>query len=238
MVVSRRSNAMAYVPALASLPLLGVGILGLLRRGSPRQKVLGGALAYGGALLLVKSQLERFFLEKPSYRVVDRIGPVEIRSYPPRLLAETIVDTHRLDLGLGEGLRRLAAFIHGENTTRTVLTDHVPANERITPTAPVIARRFGTGLAVAFTMPQERTLGSMPVPHDPTITIHEAATERVAALRFRGRTDPARVQQKERELLHRVLEAGLEPKGEPALAQYDRPATLPLLRRSEIWLPV
>jgi hypothetical protein len=238
MQLDRLRVSTAYAPVLVGVPLLGAGIWGLVRRGSLRQKILGGALVYAGALVLAKPQLERFFAEKPSYRVVERIGPVEIRSYAPRLVAETVVDTHRLDLGLREGFQRLAGFLLGANTTRTVLTERVNTSERIAKTVPVTARRFGTGLAVAFTMPRDRTLGTMPVPHDPTITIHEAPAERVAALRFRGRADAARVQDKERELLHRVIEAGLDPSGDPAFASYDPPATLPFLRRSEVWMPV
>ena len=61
-------------------------------------------------------------VEQPTYEVVDRLGggtPVEVRRYPPRLEAETVVDarggTWQAE---SDAFRTLAGFIFGNNRQR------------------------------------------------------------------------------------------------------------------------
>jgi hypothetical protein len=89
---------------------------------------------------------------------------------------------------------------------------------------------------VTFTMPKERSTGSLPVPDDSRVRLRSVPPRRVAVLRYTGRYTARRVAEKSRVLLEAVEAAGLRTRGEPEFAGYDPPSTLPWLRRNEIWI--
>ena len=70
-----------------------------------RTKWLLGGL--GGALLAVGTgfQLMRLGYEEPAYEVVAEHGPLEVRRYAPRVVAQTVVSGAEGDV-TGEGFRR------------------------------------------------------------------------------------------------------------------------------------
>jgi hypothetical protein len=73
--------------------------------------------ALGAATVLAIGgwQLQRLWTEKPRYDVERRFGPLEIRRYAPRVVAETEVETADFEVALREGFRRLARYIFGDN---------------------------------------------------------------------------------------------------------------------------
>jgi hypothetical protein len=89
---------------------------------------------------------------------------------------------------------------------------------------------------VTFTMPRERSTGSLPVPEDSRVRLRSVPPRRVAVLRYSGRYSARRVAEKARQLLEAVDRAGLPTRGEPEFAGYDPPTTLPWLRRNEVWI--
>jgi hypothetical protein len=243
-------SVVAFLPALTGTPALGLGVLGLANRG-PRvlreHRVLSGLLAFGGAALLAKWQLERLLLEEPEYELEQEVNGLEIRRYAPRVVAETIVaDTTNFDVARREGFRRLAGYIFGDNARKESIAMTAPVGvraeakrgERIAMTAPVTARDSESGYAVTFAMPREWSLSDLPVPRDPRVRVRTARGERVAVLRFRGAYDSDLIQAKQSELLVRAGAAGFTVYGEPSFAGYDAPSTLPFLRRLEVWIPV
>jgi hypothetical protein len=54
--------------------------------------------------------------ESPNYRVVERLGEIEIRRYEPYLVAETLIRGSLQRAGNG-GFRLLAGYIFGGNET-------------------------------------------------------------------------------------------------------------------------
>src|SRR5690348_4758220 len=59
------------------------------------------------------------FYEQPRYMVVDRLsGELEIRSYDPRLVVETTVESVDIHAGESEAFRLLLAYIVGANRGR------------------------------------------------------------------------------------------------------------------------
>jgi hypothetical protein len=93
-------------------------------------------------------------VEEPIFEIVEHLGEVEIRAYPPLLVAETEVEGEFDQVG-NQAFRRLAGYIFGRNRTRahtgsaargtegatTQRTDPVAIGEapsaRIAMTAPV-----------------------------------------------------------------------------------------------------
>jgi hypothetical protein len=195
----------------------------------------GGAALAGAAL--VRWQLARLFTEQPRYELEAKLGLLEIRRYPPRWVAETRVQ-NSWEAALGEGFRRLARYIFGNQQRWRVPSR---SSEKLAMTAPVNVR-VGRGLVgtkqdaatashvVSFNLPAGRTRESLPRPDDERVTIA------LKVLRYRGRRDGDTVAAKFLELLVALRRAGLRHKGNPQFAGYDPPSTLPLLRRNEVWI--
>ncbi|HYZ34794.1 MAG TPA: heme-binding protein [Crenalkalicoccus sp.] len=199
-------------------------------------------LAFGACSVIGR----RAGIEEPSYTVADRLGPVEIRAYGPRLAAETVVEGDEL-AARSAGFRRLAAYIFGANHGGAKIAMTAPvaqSGQRIAVTAPVAQdEAVGGGWRIRFFMPAEWTRERLPAPNDPAVRIVEVPAVTMAVLRFSGVPRPEAVAE-ERAVLMRAL-AGSPPGtrpwhavGEPEEWFYDPPWTLPPLRRNEVAVPV
>lgn len=234
----------------ASLVLPAAGIAAgawLLSRG-PKRRALGlGALGASLGLGLARWQLQRLVTESVPYTVQMRLGEIEVRRYPPQIWAETVVEGASWTEALHDGFRRLAAYIFGGNNESARLTMTAPvlssysasdADQQLEMTAPVPADAGGANErrdhTVAFVMPSDRDLDSLPAPRDRRVRLREVPQRRVAALRFRGNYESGLPYQKRDELLQRLREAGLSWHGEPRFAGYDPPTTWSPLRRNEV----
>ena len=229
--------------------MLGVAAgVWLLSRGGRRRGAGLGALGAALGLGFMRWQLQRFVTENVPYEVEATLGDVELRTYPEQIWAETVVEHASWSDALGEGFKRLAGYIFGDND----------AEERLTMTAPVLsalpaASRRGEGLpmtppviatvgdadelasrTVAFVMPADRTLADLPQPRDPRVTLRLVPERLVAALVFPGNYKSALPSLKREELLEKLHAAGMAGKGEATFAGYDPPSTLPSLRRNEV----
>jgi hypothetical protein len=117
------------------------------------------------------------------------------------------------------------------------IAQYVPRREKIATTAPVNVTTDGDrSYTIAFNLPEERTLASLPAPNDERVRLERRPRRRVAVLRHRGRGSGPEVARQFSELLGRVRAARLAHRGSPEFASYDPPTTLPFLRRNEIWL--
>lgn len=196
--------------------------------------------------------------EEPRYDVVAHLGAVEIRSYPPILWAETTVEGE-FDRAGNAGFRRLASYIFGGNrvtggteaSAKIAMTAPVamrPARgERIAMTAPVAMRPAGgtddpqgtsPAWVVAFAMPGEWTLETIPRPVDLAVSLREAPARMVAALRFSGTWSSERFADRERELLEQIAASRWRIVGPPETARYDPPWTPWFMRRNEVLVEV
>ena len=72
--------------------------------------------------------------------------------------------------------------------------------------------------------------------HNPEIRREYGSRARNFALS--GRFSRERMSQHERKLLRDALDLGLVTRGSVAVAMYDSPATLPFLRRNEVWIEI
>lgn len=250
-VAQQFSSVLMYAAPMAAVPAVVLGVAGLFGAGPSwlrRHPLVSAALACGGMGVLVKSQLDRFFQQHPDYDVIAAYEDFEVRQYHPRAVAETVIETPSFEEAKEVGFRRLAAYIFGENVPGVRLPMTAPLSieqansevkgERIAMTSPVTLKRSRAGFVMRFQMPKERNLSSLPAPLDPRIQLRKVSGERVAAIKFRGTYDAERIASKQKQLVALARAHGIAVAGEPVFAGYDSPATLPFIRRVEVWVPV
>jgi hypothetical protein len=214
-----------------ALPLVGIAAgAWLLATGGKRRSVglttLGASLGLG----LARWQLQRLVTESGGYVLQATLGDIELRRYPQQIWAETVVEGATWSEALNEGFRRLAAYLFGDNA----------AAERLTMTAPVVSSLSNTDpsqvtpCTIAFVMPGDRELASLPVPEDSRVRLRTVPARLVAALGFRGNYESRLPSLKREELMVRLADAGFLTRGSASFAGYDPPTTLPPLRRNEV----
>jgi hypothetical protein len=223
-----RSNKLARTfafgaSALIAPVVIGAGIAALTRSRRAGWVACGLTAA---AAAVVRWQLQRWWTDEPAYEVERRLGDLEIRRYPSRIEAHTRLTVPDFETAVDEGFMRLANYIFGGNVDE----------QELAMTTPVLTIPRATTHTVAFVMPPERTLDSLPRPHDDRIKLVPIPPRRVAVIRFRGRyTDEVMLAQTRR--LHELVAAAdLDTKGQPMFAGFDPPSTLPMLRRAEMWI--
>jgi hypothetical protein len=181
-------------------------------------------------------------IEEPKYSVLTKDHDFEIRLYQPTIVAETVVDTSDFDQASNEGFRRLADYIFGGNKVqeKVKMTSPVTTEQslKIAMTAPVETEQRGTSVRVAFTMPSEYTLETLPVPNDSRVTLHQTMARKVAAIKFTGRWTEENFREHTDELTTWIQKEGLKISGAPIVARYNPPFWPAFLRRNEILIPV
>jgi hypothetical protein len=200
------------------------------------------------ALLLLAPAAEvAMATEEPKHRVLERRDGFEVRLYEPQVVAETLVEGEFGDGG-NEGFRRVAGYIFGGNDGGRKIAMTAPvAQERLTGTrdgmkiamtAPVAQQKTGEGWTVAFIMPSEHTMATLPKPNDPRVTLREVPARRVAAVTFSGTWGAERFDAIAKELLGKLDAAGFVPAGPPVYARYNPPWTPWFLRKNEVLVPL
>lgn len=184
--------------------------------------------------------------EEPPHRVIFASGAIEIRDYEPMILAEVSVEGNMASAG-NRGFRPLANYIFGDNqlpgspaSSEIAMTAPVlqERSARIAMTSPVTQARSGEAWQVAFVMPPEWDMNTLPRPNDPDVTLVEVPARRMAAIRFSGGPTEARFARKAEELAAFLLAEGYAPVSGPVYARYDPPWVPTLLRRNEVMIEI
>ena len=125
-------------------------------------------------------------------------GNFEIRQYAPYVVAETSVTGSFQWVG-NVAFRRLADYIFGKNRRRdsadpqrigqetiamTAPVIQAPDKQQIAMTAPVTQEGSGKSWIVAFVMPSQYRLESLPEPLNPNVRLSERPGQLMAALRY------------------------------------------------------
>jgi DNA gyrase inhibitor GyrI len=167
-------------------------------------------------------------IEEANFRVIADDGALEIRQYPPHVVAETLVQGEFKDVG-NNAFRRLAGYIFGKND----------AEENIAMTAPVTQQATEDGYIVRFYMPAEHNLDDLPVPLDDSVNIYEAAGGVFAVLRYKGGwKQDSYLKHKDQLIAQLEQNAAWQISGEPTWARYNSPLMPSFLRTNEILIPV
>ena len=168
------------------------------------------------------------------YRVTRALGEIEIRDYPPIILA-TVEGR-----GDGAAFGLLFRYITGSNRLRSNIPMTAPVvSERststtISMTAPVVSDRE----RFSFVLPPSFTMQSAPLPLDARVRLEPVPARRVAVIRFRGWARPRQIREQIGRLLEPLRRLGIQPAAAPFLMRYNPPYTPGFLRRNEIGVEV
>lgn len=185
-------------------------------------------------------------IEEPDYVVVDTSAEFELRRYAPYLVAEVDVSGDFDEAG-NSAFRTLASYIFGDNDSGSKMKMTAPvearlpeSGERMAMTAPVTSTTGGVDnlTTFAFVMERRYTLETLPVPNNPIIRIREMPERTMAVRRYSGRWTQARYRQNLDVLKLALSKAGIKTIGDPVLARYNSPFSLPMLRRNEVMLEI
>lgn len=184
--------------------------------------------------------------EEPKYSLIEKDGAFEVRAYDSKLIAEVVLEGEMSD-ATSAGFRLLADYIFGNNTAPSGRSEKIsmtapvtvePRSEKIAMTAPVAIQSEQKGWRVWFVMPSHFSLATLPKPNNPLVLIKPIAAKRYAVVRFSGWVDDEKMQAKVKELSAWLAVKKLTSKGQPELARYNPPWTLPFLRRNEVMLEI
>ena len=189
-------------------------------------------------LLLNLAKDSAMATEEPQYAVIKTDGDFEIRRYAPYIVAETVVTDADQESGTNVGFRRLAGFIFGNNRTKESIEMTAPVtttrSEKIAMTAPVETSRKGDDMVMAFMMPSQYTLETLPEPTDPGILIRQVPERVMAVLKFSGSWSEERFQEQTGKLQEWLRKHDVKAIGAPVTARYNAPWTPWFMRRNEV----
>ncbi len=177
-------------------------------------------------------------VEQPKYKVEASEGAIDVRSYGPMIAAEAVVEGERKE-AITKGFRLIAAYIFGANKPNTKIAMTAPVQQQsqtIAMTAPVTQLRSGNAWTVSFIMPESWTMETLPIPNDPRVKLQPIPARRVLAITFSGTASDEAIGKRTDELRRYARDHKLTTIGEPVLAFYNPPWTLPWFRRNEVML--
>ncbi len=166
-------------------------------------------------------------VEQPDYTLVTSDENIEIRDYPSIIIAEVEVLGQRKQ-AITEGFKILADYIFGNNKP----------TQKMEMTAPVLQQQHMDKWKVRFVMPKKYSLETLPKPNFKEVILIQLPATRFAVIRFTGLADDENIKRHTDELKAYIISNKMKPIGEPILAFYNPPWTLPFLRRNEIMLEI
>ena len=172
--------------------------------------------------------------EQLSYTVIDNIDSVEIRQYPPRLVAEVSNMKNK-----NEAFMTLFRFISGQNTsnqnvamTTPVQVDNSPV--KIAMTTPVETSSLEENrFSMRFFLPASMNAENAPVPNDSRIAIVSLPQEIFATVTYSGANSEDRFQSESARLIELLNSSKWKPISPTSFLGYDPPFAIPFVRRNE-----
>jgi hypothetical protein len=177
--------------------------------------------------------------EMPRYHVLRHEGHKEIRRYSSFLTAYThaignFKTAHKI------AFRRLADYVFGKNLEHRSISMKTPIlMEKMSVNSPLLPDHNVEGWKLYFLLPDKFSLSSAPEPVEDDINFVEWPAQTVAALQFRGLSNERIMNERSDELVQWLASIDVQPAMSICrLAQYDRPMTIPFLRKNEIHIPL
>jgi hypothetical protein len=166
-------------------------------------------------------------IEKQQYRVIKAEKGFELRYYPPATFA-TIKSSAKSFRDLsGNGFRKIAGYIFGNNESST----------KIAMTSPVHMDINEKQSSMSFVMPSKYDAKSLPKPKDAQVEIHETPGEYAAAISFGGFASDANIRKYSDQLKHLLDQQGIKAIGNFRYLGYNPPYQI-IARKNEIIVAV
>jgi len=179
--------------------------------------------------------------ETPKYSVLKKQKELEIRQYSGYIQAEVAVVEKNYKSAIEKGFNILAGYIFGNNISKQKIEMTAPVqayqSEKIAMTTPVTVtgeNRF----TVAFIMPSEYTLETLPQPKDDRIQFKLIPAHQMAVIRFSGYFKQDRIQRNKQRLSLWLEEQGIETEGDFIIAGYNPPWVPGILARNEVMVKI
>ena len=180
-------------------------------------------------------------VEEPKYTLAERSRNIEIRDYAALIVAETEVIGERRE-AIGDGFRIIADYIFGNNAASRKVAMTAPVTQqdsgKIAMTAPVTQQGDGKNWRIAFIMPSEYTIDTLPQPNNPAVALKKIPAKRFAVIRFSGAGGQESLDRHTKELEAFLQANALKPLSPPTYAFYNPPWTLPFMRRNEVLIEI
>lgn len=193
-----------------------------------------------------------FSLEQPAYQSLEKDEAFELRFYAPMIVAEVVVQGNLAAAGK-EGTRLIKQYIFRQGPNAELDSKTLAAG-RLSMTVPVTIEKVPEKMAMTvpvtmqatasssyrlhFVMPAAYTLASLPKSADPRVTIRSLPEQKWASIRFSKFSTEANIAAQTALLQNWMAQKGWLASGPPQFARYDPPSVPPMLRRSEILIPV
>jgi DNA gyrase inhibitor GyrI len=194
--------------------------------------ILGGVMLWGP----IMSQVEQ-----AKYTVFKTDDAIEIRDYAPHIIAQANISGERKE-AINQGFRVIADYIFGNNTSSQKVAMTAPviqqSSEKIAMTAPVMQAGGDNQWQVAFVMPAEYTMQTLPKPNNDQVKLIEMPSQRFAVIRFTGLAGEESLKTHTEKLQEFIDSEDLNPLSAPAYAFYNPPWTLPFMKRNEVMIEV
>jgi hypothetical protein len=180
-------------------------------------------------------------VEQSPYTVISQNGAIEVRDYPPMIVAEVITTGPR-DRAIRSGFRLLADYIFGNNQSQSTIPMTAPvtqqSGESIPMTAPVTQTAVEGQWQTRFMMPAAYTMDSLPKPVNPQVHLRTIPQKRFLVIRFSGRPSDEDLQHQQAKLEAALQSQNLTAMSGPIYAFFNPPWTLPPMRRNEIMIEI
>ena len=179
--------------------------------------------------------------ETPKYTVTMKQNEIEIRQYSGYIQAEVTVDEKNYKSAIEKGFNVLAGYIFGNNISRQKIEMTTPVqasqSEKMDMTKPVTVTG-DSSFTVAFIMPAEYTLETLPQPKDTRVLFTHIPARTMAAARFSGYFQQETIQKNKQRLSHWLEEQRLETEGDFIVAGYNPPWVPGFLARNEVLIQI
>lgn len=183
-------------------------------------------------------------IESPQFKVISKDGNFEIREYSEHILGEVEVEAD-YDAAIYQGFDILADYIFGNNGSRTQIEMTAPVTEqktgeRMDTTSHVALRESldGKKFRIAFTLPSNYSLATLPEPNNKQVKLRKVDPHRVAAFRFSGYLN-RKLAEKEAEKLDQLIKMNnLTAKSGYIFAEYNPPWIPGPFRHDEVMVEI
>ena len=157
--------------------------------------------------------------EEPKYKLIKSTDVYEIRQYQDRLAVETTQSKSQ-----NGAFRRLFNYISGSNES----------SSKIAMTVPVIQSKDSNGASMLFFLPKSFTKQSAPLPDGDDVKLITVKGGFYAVTKYSGRSTDQNFIKHSALLFEALRKDNILTIGDPMMATYNGPFTLPFMRRNEV----